>query len=318
MPDSAVPGTPLGPARDERTPRTVYIPSAAVCVFGGIQPGILISAVDEEHRQSGLMARLLLAHPPRKAKQWREDTVPDDVHKGYVEVLERLYTMELGVGPDGSPHPQVLWMTPEAKALWVAFYNKHGQEQVDLDGDLAAAWSKLEGYTARFALIVHCVRWAAGDPSLVDPDQIDEASMAAGIELSSWFKYEERRVYALLEESEEERKRRGLCELIERRGGEITPRDLYRINRRFKKVAQAEAKLAALVQDGLGHWEFDQPGPKGGRPSKRFVLNPTADADETSLVNDHEGFCRQDGPNGGGDDPAREAETDPEEGWGEV
>ena len=31
-------------------------------------------------------------------------------------------------------------------------------------GDLAAAWSKLEGYAARFALLVHLVRAESGDP----------------------------------------------------------------------------------------------------------------------------------------------------------
>ena len=38
-------------------PRTIHVPQAAVCVTGGIQPGILRRVLGTEHRESGLAAR---------------------------------------------------------------------------------------------------------------------------------------------------------------------------------------------------------------------------------------------------------------------
>ena len=52
--------------------------------------------------------------------------------------------------------------------------------KAEMAGDLAAAWSKLEGYAARFALLVHLVRAESGDQALADAGTVDEQSIAAG------------------------------------------------------------------------------------------------------------------------------------------
>jgi hypothetical protein len=61
--------------RKTGTPRTIHVPQAAVSVVGGIQPTILRRALGREHRENGLLARLLLTCPPRKAKNWTEDDI---------------------------------------------------------------------------------------------------------------------------------------------------------------------------------------------------------------------------------------------------
>ena len=171
----------------------------------------------------------------------------------------------------------------------MTFYNEHAHEQVDLTGDLSAAWSKLEGYAARLALVVHLVRWSADDPTLAAVDVVDEASIAAGVALSRWFGQETRRVYAILEESDADCQRRGLVELIQRHGGSITARELMRSSNAYPTSEAAEQALNDLVQVGTGHWEAVGPTPKGGRPTCRFVLADTADSDATpELLNESE------------------------------
>lgn len=49
---------------------------------------------------------------------------------------------------------------------------------------MAAAWSKLEEYAARLALVVYFTRWAAGD--VADETRLDVASMNAGVTLAKW------------------------------------------------------------------------------------------------------------------------------------
>jgi hypothetical protein len=158
------------------------------------------------------------------------------------------------------------WLTPEGRAAWIDFYNAHANEQAELTGDLAAASSKLEGYTARLAQVVHFVRWAAGDSTLRNADEVDEQSIGAGVELSRWFGHEARRVYAMLGESEEDRGRRQLVELLRRVGGSATIRELMRSSRMFKKAEDVELALVGLAEAGLGRWEHDDHHGGRGRP----------------------------------------------------
>ena len=265
--------------RKTGTPRTLFVPRAAVCVLGGVQPGILHRALGAEHRESGLAARLLLTCPPRKPKRWTEADVDEATERQLAEVFARLYGLESATDEEGRPEPVVVHLAPEAKRLWVAFYNAHAQEQVVLSGDMAAAWSKLEETGARLALIVHFTRWAAADPSLESADVLDAESMAAGIELVGWAKGEAQRVYGLLGETEEERDRRDLAEWIRRKGGSVTARELQQGQRRFRTADEAEEALAELVKAGRGQWEPSPPGQRG-QPTRRFRLSTVSTSTE--------------------------------------
>jgi hypothetical protein len=256
-------------------PRTIYVPSAAVSITGGVQPGILDRVLGVEHRESGLLARLLLAMPPRRRKCWTEATIPESVEVRVAAIFRRLYELEPDYDERGMVRPYILPLTIGGKAAWITFYNAHAEEHAELTGDLSAAWSKLEGYAARLALVVHLVRWAARDPTLQDPEAIDEVSIAAGVTLSRWLGHEARRIYAIWAESGENRDRWRLVELIQRKGGTVTARDLMRSSRMFATAAGAEAALHELAEAGIGRWEQVSAGPKRGKPTKRFVLvNP--------------------------------------------
>ena len=116
-------------------------------------------------------------------------------------IFERLYALTPEVGVDGDERPILLTLAADGKAAWVWSYGEHADGQAELSGDLSAAWSTLEGYAARPALVVHLTRCAACDATLADPSQVDEASIAVGIALASWFGAEARRVYAILAET---------------------------------------------------------------------------------------------------------------------
>src|SRR6516165_9839474 len=192
--------------RKTGVPRTIHVPQAAVCISGGIQPAILQRALGLEHRESGLAARLLLTCPPRKAKRWTEADIDPSAEAELVRLFDRLYELQPITGEDGEPWPLVVRLGADAKAAWEVYYNAHAIEQADLIGDMAAAWSKLEEYAARLALVIHLIRRVANDG--VDPLVLDVDSMLAGIRLVEWFKHEARRVYAMLAESDTERDHR--------------------------------------------------------------------------------------------------------------
>jgi hypothetical protein len=265
--------------RKTGTPRTIHVPQAAVSVVGGIQPAILRRALGREHRENGLLARLLLTCPPQRPKHWTEDDINPSAEAELARLFDRLYELQPAVGDDGEPRPVLVHLSDEAKSVWVSYYNAHAAEQADLTGDLASAWSKLEEYAARLALVVHYVRWAAGD--VANETRLDAASMNAGIMLTNWFKHEARRVYATLDETDLEREQRELTQWIERRGGTVTVRDVQRGLRRLRGPGAAEAALESLVEAGLGRWEDIPSGQQGGRPSRCFRLATWRHGDET-------------------------------------
>lgn len=283
--------------------RITHIPHAGVSIAGGIQPTTMATALagryrpnqddtevqlvqPREHFDNGLAARLLLAMPPRMPKSWTDRDVSPEICERMQFLFADLVAFEMGTDENGKPRPIDLQFTEKARRLWVKFYNEHALEQVQLNGDMAAAWSKLEGYAARFALLIHLVRYAANDPTLIQNDLIDEDSLAAAIDISRWFGDEASRIYATIgarTETYEQRERRLLIRTIKSVGGGITPRELMRRSRRYRNsVADAEAALEVLVTADLGFWRDRATTGKGGRPTKEFVLReldqvPTGD-----------------------------------------
>jgi hypothetical protein len=273
--------------------RTIIVPSAAVSVTGGIQPGVLANALTPEFFEAGLAARLLLAMPVAPPKRWSEVEVAPEAESAYHDVLEGLLALDFGWDSNDNAVPHVLSLSPDAKAVWIAFYNDWAQEQATAEGELAAAFSKLEAYAARFALIHHVVGRVARGEKDIGP--IDVESVQAGITLCRWFAAEARRVYAALSETSEERATRNLVEHIRKRGGRITARELQRSNsRKYRTASQAEDALEDLVKEGLGIWEEPAKTTRGGQPACYFSLLPTDDSTDTTddahLTNGHS-YC---------------------------
>jgi hypothetical protein len=274
--------------RKTGVPRTIHIPEAAVCVCGGIQPAILQRALGIEHRESGLAARLLLTCPPRKAKRWTEADIDPSAEAELVRLFGRLFELQPTRGDDGEARPVLVRLTAEAKTAWKNYYNAHAVEQVDLAGDMAAAWSKLEEYAARLALVLHFTRWAAGDASLTNPDIVDAASMTGGVTLAKWFKHEARRVYSVLDESDAERDQRRLVEWIGRKGGSVTAREVQMGCRWLREPGAAEAALEELAKAGRGTWE-QSPAGQRGQPTRRFRLVNTVNVNSNSAFPEENG-----------------------------
>jgi hypothetical protein len=258
---------PLTVDRKTGAIKTVHVPRAAVNLVGGIQPGVLRSAIGREHMQDGLCARLLLAMPEAKPVRWTDATVSPQTEAAMANVFERLLALEPAADEEGKPAPFAMPLTPEAKTLWVEYYNRHRAELVELDDDLAAAWSKLEAYAARFALIFQLCANAAGQAA---DDAVDEESVKTGIELSDWFGNEAKRVYDVLAEDAVDREHRELVELIRRKGGGITARELTHARRHYRAAGEAEAALERLAKAGIGKWEVE---PTSRRPKTVFILH---------------------------------------------
>lgn len=256
-----------------RTGRSTHVRQAAVWLTGTIQPGVLRRALGVERRESGLLARLLLAAPPRRPKKWTTDAIGWTTRGDFVRVLDNLYGLEHELKL-GRLESKIVRLSRDAETLFVKFHDEHNVETIELTGDLAAAWSKLEETAGRLALIIHESRLAAGEHG--STDEIDAGSMAAAIELADWFKYETRRVYALLAESEIDRALRQaddrLAAFVVSHGGSVAVREVIAGVRSIANAEAAERALQRLVDAGRGLWIDKPTSDQGGRPTRLFVL----------------------------------------------
>jgi len=258
--------------------QSLYVPHAALSIVGGIQPEVLKDCLGREHVENGLAARLLMAMPPPLAKQWNDSEVSSETLRRYADLFEALFGLDFAVGQDGEKVPTDLPLTADAKALWIAFYNEIAINQAETSGPLSAAFSKLEGYAARFALLIHAIRQVANDPTLERTDAVDAHSIHVGVELAKWFVNEIERIYSLLSisrgcvsvqapQSEETL----LLYRIRGLGGTISVRQLMQKSTMYRRSAKrAKAALQLLVDGGLGRW-VEMAGTRG-RPTQMFEL----------------------------------------------
>jgi hypothetical protein len=258
--------------RKTGNPRSISVASAALSVCGTIQPGVLHRALGAEHRENGMLARLLLVWPPRQVRRWTDAGIGREHIDAVRRVLERLRGIEPARDRYYEPFPVALKLTDDASRLFRQFFDANAEILASATGDYAAAVSKLEELPARLALILQLARWAADDG--VENDIVDADSMSAAITMTVWFRRETQRVYRLLASSAEHGQRNELIDWIRSRGGRCTVRELQNGKREFSSsAAVAEAALQSLVDASFGYWEPVPSGPSGGQPTRLFVLN---------------------------------------------
>lgn len=268
-------GRPLTVDRKTGDNKVIYVPRAAVSVTGGIQPETLRRSMGDAYIDNGLASRLLFAMPPVRVKRWTEDQVMPADEEALARLFAGLYRLRMDMDGKGEPVPRVLGLTDQARAAWVAFYNDHAREQSGLSGELASVWSKLEGYTARFALIIELVRCVGYGLVQADPRQVDAPSIEAGIAITRWFGHEARRVYARLRETDGDRERRTRVDVICAMGGSVSVRDWQR--KRSVASTQAGEELKALADAGYGSLDVPPRGGVGRPGSMVFTLHQPRD-----------------------------------------
>ena len=176
---------------DRKGTGLLSIPRAAVSVCGGIQPQVFKRAMTRELKEAGLGARLLVAMPPQGLKVWTENEIPVEVERLWTDLIDGLLGLK-HQGISGGLEPHTLVLSPEAKRLWVTFYNGGGLAQDEANDERAASLAKLEAIAPRLALIFAIVERVSSGADLFTP--VDALSMEAAIEVAMWFLGERDRI----------------------------------------------------------------------------------------------------------------------------
>ncbi len=241
------------------------IPRAFVCLTGTIQPEILRKQLTADQRASGLAARIFFAMPPKRIRKWTDFEASQEVIDAFENVVDSLFELKMPIDEHGTPKPVIVKMDQYAKGCFTSYYDRHNAEQHELEGDLFAAFSKLEESAARFALIIHCVNSVLTFSDGSEPMILD--TMNAGIQICEWFKNEAKRVYAELYIEDDSDTRR-VIQWLHNSKCPVTPNQVNRAFRSFT-AEKAEKLMQGFVSEGTGEW-IEIKHPKGGRPTRAF------------------------------------------------
>ena len=256
-----------GPVTVDRVAKgTAHVPSAAVCVTGGVQPAILRNILSPDAVTSGLVSRFIFAMPPRRRMRWSEDSVPFATMTATADLFALLVD-GLGDSTIKTDGPKDLDLDPDARAEFARYADEVYARQEAASGATAAMLSKLTATAARIALVVHLVRQAGTEPTL--GHRVDVESIRRGIAIAEWAGREQRRVYGMLlgdrgvdqDADDAETLRKWLAA----HGGCATLREIRRGPKSLRDEARAAAAAERLVVEGRAVRET---AATGGRPAQ--------------------------------------------------
>ena len=173
-----------------------------VSVLAGLPPDMLTSLRDERGRNDGFMDRILFVYPSKfPAQEWSEKELSPEAEQEWVDAIKYMFIQPMRC-KDGIDHPHLATFSPEAKAVWVKWFNDHSLEMdsPDFADRHTGAWSKLRAHAARFALILSRLRLACdpGSPVASAPNnqnseeattpQVNAADVRGAILLVAYFK----------------------------------------------------------------------------------------------------------------------------------
>jgi hypothetical protein len=250
----------------------LVVPYPLVSVLGGIQPDLLSILEAERNREDGFLHRILFSFPAEQSfPGWSDNGIGEAVQQEWSSILQKLFNLQLRPSEGSAECPQPISFTKEGQQLYIQ-YVQEVKAEIDaheLSPRLIGVCAKLKSYTARFALILHYLRWATRDCSNADTEgNIDVVDVAGAVQLSEYFRQHAAVVHQCLRQSEEDKKVVSLVKWLQRKNKTTcTVRDVCRANiANIRKKSEALELFKTAADFGIG--ELDLADPK----KQRFLL----------------------------------------------
>jgi hypothetical protein len=277
---------------DRKTERTnrggpLHVYQPFVGIVGGIQPDVLPVIGGEYRRgqrpvQDGFIDRFAIAWPdplPHVGERGL-DISPDALH-AWSDCVGKLVALEMVI-QDDHKRPFLVQLNQAGRDEWKRFTERHANEMnaAGFPPHLAGPWSKLRGMTARFALILHMLRWACdgGKEGMIDGLAIHDAS-----KVTNYLKDHARRVHACMGSDPRLADTRKVLQwILAERLERFATRDVYRKFRGLLRNAdELDGVLRLLVRHHyLTPVDGNARGGTGRKPSPAWLVNPAAHDDD--------------------------------------
>lgn len=183
----------------------LVIPRPCVSVLGPLTPSSL-PAMTGEGLDNGWLDRILFSYPaPLPRTGWSEEEVPQTYLDDWASAVRDLFNLPMEE-VNGHPSPHYIRFDDAGKKLFIDWINGHQAEtqHPDFSAALVGPWSKIEGFCARFALILSRLR-TVYDPTIDNaPRDVGEEDTFGAIRLAEYFKVHFKRVRHELSRSNNE------------------------------------------------------------------------------------------------------------------
>ncbi len=173
----------------------LVIPNATASMCGGIQTPIFEGKdflSNEEYRTNGFLARYLIVGIEDRPIDQDRPKIPECVKNGMNRVMEHLFNMRwsgdiFGEKPRSNHYdPVMIDMEDEALQLFWTDKKFYDQWKGSRANDVFSSMiGKFEGYTARIALVLHCLKGEPWDAN-GGVGRVDQATIKAAIRINFW------------------------------------------------------------------------------------------------------------------------------------
>jgi hypothetical protein len=240
-------------------PAPTMIENPFVGVVGALPPDMLGQLSAAGGAADGFIDRILFAYPDPLPPAYRQEGTDPALGKELCSIFDAIWNLQPDVNETGKEIPRVVTLDEPAVTTWCQWMEAHHEEQKhpDFPENLRGPWAKLEGYCARFALIMHTLYHVCDGK---DDWQIDRDSVACAWSLIDYFKSHVRRVYPKLRATQEDRQVATALKWVRRQEPNthgvisVTARQLLTNHvAGIKKAAQAKDLLRDLEDRGFGN-----------------------------------------------------------------
>jgi len=268
------------PVRVDRGSRpSVFLLRPSLTMGISPQPDVLRGLTAKPgFRGRGLLARFLYALPVPNLGKRTGNTRPlsDDLKLRWEGILTRLLNIEPHTAEDGQKSPHTLKLSERAYNLWFAFWR-------EVEADMGPAgrfefitdWAgKLPGAVARVAGLLHVARHAFDGP---ERHEISESDMNAAIRIGRTLSVHALAVFNMMGADPAIESARTVLDWIqaERLEG-FTFRDCHYAHKHHFRLATELTPVLTVLEERQFIRRAQSPGPRVGRPSRAYEVNPAA------------------------------------------
>ncbi|MEL7068612.1 MAG: DUF3987 domain-containing protein [Cyanobacteria bacterium J06581_3] len=258
----------------------LQLKKTAVSITGTIQPRILSHYIQGDNIHSGTSARWLFCIPEMPPAKYTEKKIPN-ISDDLTDLYSRL---------DRIPADSLFIFSDEARDYFVKEWNDPIVDRITQESNLAieAILSKLRGYCARIALVLHCIDELA---SVCDTDvsrntvevspQISLETIKKAVSLSKFYLQQAEKVHRV-EEAQNSIKEVWIIlrQLSEERGGWIKARDAGQKTKKVKGADNFRQLFKVMADAGFGETRG-----KGKNLEWRYIESRTLGITSTLLRN---------------------------------
>jgi Protein of unknown function (DUF3987) len=252
--------------------RMLSVDHLLIGVVGGMQPDKLVASFEGDH--DGKYARVLFAWPDEPGWLGLNNDATEidiDIHN----IISRILTLA-EFTQEGRLVSHSIGLDAEAKAEFAQFAQFAHQEKSAFEGREREWFAKATAHVLRLANTLTYVEWALTTDT-AKPVTVNKTTMDASIRLvRDYFWPHARACLRLIGLTERHTNARQALLWIRAKGKTEVSREEIRRDALSQRLDATEttALLTTLCASGWLREEVTEPGPQGGKPAHRWLVNP--------------------------------------------